>query len=461
MDPISILQKYYGYSSFRPGQLESIQSVLAGRDTLAVLPTGGGKSVCFQVPSLILGGTTLVISPLISLMQDQVAQLTRRQIKSTYLNSTLSPTELAERTAQLAAGHWQLVYVAPERLGQTSLLQACQSANIPLLAVDEAHCISQWGHDFRPAYVKIAEFITQLPRRPTIMAVTATATPRVQDEIVTTLQLRSPRRIFTSFRRTNLHLRVFRCQTSWQREFMIAYWLLAKGQWPAIIYVSSQSRGEQLAQFLQRRCQPLRVAAYHAGLPADTRQRLQDQFVAGELEVLVATSAFGMGIDKADVRCVIHFHLPTSLEEYYQEAGRAGRDSQPAECLILDYRPAEKISANMVNTEHPGALASWQALQRYVRTKRCRHRFVLNYFGEPAKMSYCTDCDNCVPSSFATPVADRQLYQQFRALGLPASMCCWLTLLKPQHTEAVQLIPGIGQGWLEKWWQKVQHLCAF
>ncbi len=327
----ALLRARFGYPDFRPAQVGAVEAVLGGHDALIVLPTGGGKSLCYQVPALVRGGLTLVLSPLISLMKDQVETLVRRGLPAAYLNSTLSGSEVADRLAEVEAGRLRLLYLAPERLEGGRLLRRLQAAGVALLAVDEAHCISEWGHDFRPSYRRIGAIRDQLGG-PQTVALTATATPEVREDIVRQLALRSPRVVVAGFDRTNLTYHVVPTRNQQDKDDAAVAWL-REAEGTAIVYAPTRKAVERVAGALNRR--RLRAVAYHAGLDDASRQRAQDAFMHEQVRVIVATSAFGMGIDKADVRVVVHHAMPGSLEAYYQEAGRAGRDGRPGTCVML------------------------------------------------------------------------------------------------------------------------------
>ncbi len=466
MDPLPLLEQYFGYQQFRSNQQEIITSVISGHDTLAILPTGGGKSVCYQIPALALPGTTIVISPLISLMQDQVAQLTARGIPATCLTSGLTSYQLQQRQSALAAGEYRLLYVSPERLQSPVLLSLLKRLTIPLVAVDEAHCISQWGHDFRPEYRLIHRCISSFPKRPTLMALTATATNTVKADIVKSLRLQQPRIFLNSFRRHNLFLGKLACQTTWQRDFHMMAFFAQPKHLPGLIYVSSRKKAQFVQASFNHFFPQLKTGLYHAGLTATERATTQALFLANELSLVIATSAFGMGVDKPNVRSVLHYHLPTSLEEYYQEAGRAGRDGETSACVILDHRPSEKIPMSLVAQQSSSHLKSWQALQRYVRSRQCRHRQLLAHFGEKTTDGVnCGMCDICSPGWNKTSPTDKNLYRRLLVLRknlppsqinpLPISVCSWLTLLKPATATEALRIPGIGKAWIDHYWEDV------
>lgn len=399
-----VLKKYYGYSSFRPGQESLIKGILNGNDCMGIMPTGGGKSICYQVPALLLEGITLVISPLISLMKDQVDGLTENAIDSTFINSTLSTREVTARIKALQNGAYKLCYVAPERLGTPEFLSLAKQLNISLVAVDEAHCISQWGHDFRPSYLDIPRFIKALPVRPTVAAFTATATVQVREEIQNLLQLKNPLFEMTGFDRPNLFYQVVKPQS--KSKFVLQYLEKQSPEASGIIFCSTRKSVESLTQELKKR--GFSVAAYHAGFNAEVRQEVQEGFMRDRIKIIVATNAFGMGIDKPDVRYVLHYNLPKNMEAYYQEAGRAGRDGDPSECVLM-YSPADVVKQKMMigssydqfdlNKEREDMLhANLQILVNYCHAQGCLRAEILNYFGEMGEEN-CASCGNCNSTS--------------------------------------------------------------
>jgi ATP-dependent DNA helicase RecQ len=329
--PRDVLKKFFGYDDFRPGQLRAVEAIVAGRDTMVVLPTGGGKSICYQIPALMLPGLTVVISPLISLMKDQVDTLVRRNIPATFVNSTLTPGEISERMGRVYRGETKLLYLAPERFAFGDLGERLSRVGVSLLAVDEAHCISEWGHDFRPSYLRIGEIRDKLKARCT-MALTATATPRVRADISRLLELSDPETIVTGFDRTNLTYYVASARSDDDKDELLVRFLKER-EGLAVVYASTRKAVDRIASLLKKNKVP--AAAYHAGLDDDHRHEIQDAFMKERVRAIVATNAFGMGIDKANVRLVIHHAMPGTLEAYYQEAGRAGRDGQPAEAILL------------------------------------------------------------------------------------------------------------------------------
>ena len=383
------LQEHFGYSSFRPGQKEIINTILSGQDTLGILPTGGGKSVCYQLPALMLPGLTVVISPLISLMKDQVDTLTQQGVQAAYLNSTISSEEFQDIIQQLRQRTLKMLYVAPERLENPSFQAFLSKQNISLFAVDEAHCVSQWGFDFRPSYRNITQFINQLPQRPRMAAFTATATKRVQDDIVTQLELEDPGVFINSFDRPNIKFSVIE-----PNNRLVTLHSLINHDEAIIIYANTRKQVDKL--HLELKQQGYAVNKYHAGMEHDQRQQSQSEFINDECNIIVATNAFGMGIDKTDVRKVIHFNLPKDLESYYQEAGRAGRDSLDAEAILL-YHSQDIMTNKFLIAQSNDELAHrrLEMMIQYASFTGCLRNFILRYFGEFPNEP-CGNCSNCM-----------------------------------------------------------------
>lgn len=383
------LQEHFGYSSFRPGQKEIINTILSGQDTLGILPTGGGKSVCYQLPALMLPGLTVVISPLISLMKDQVDTLTQLGVQAAYLNSTISSEEFQDIIQQLRQRTLKMLYVAPERLENPSFQEFLSKQNISLFAVDEAHCVSQWGFDFRPSYRNITQFINQLPQRPKMAAFTATATKRVQDDIVAQLELEDPGVFINSFDRPNIKFSVIEPNN----RLVTLHSLINHGE-AIIIYANTRKQVDKL--HLELKQQGYAVNKYHAGMEHDQRQQSQSEFINDECNIIVATNAFGMGIDKTDVRKVIHFNLPKDLESYYQEAGRAGRDSLDAEAILL-YHSQDIMTNKFLIAQSNDELAHrrLEMMIQYASFTGCLRNFILRYFGEFPNEA-CGNCSNCM-----------------------------------------------------------------
>ncbi len=402
-EPLEILKNYFGYSSFREGQELLIEAILTGRDVLGIMPTGSGKSVCYQVPALLLPGVTIVVSPLISLMKDQVQALNQAGIHAAYINSSLSEGQIAKALQLAAGGRYKIIYVAPERLETYGFLQFARQIEISMLTVDEAHCISQWGQDFRPSYLNILPFIRLLSKRPVISAFTATATERVKEDISCVLGLVEPQILVTGFDRKNLF---FSVETPKKKLDYVIRYVEEHPDESGVIYCATRKNVELV--YGQLLTAGVSVTKYHAGLEQEERKQNQEEFMYDQKPVMVATNAFGMGIDKSNIRYVLHYNMPQSMENYYQEAGRAGRDGAAAECVLLYSAQDLVINRYLLESKEPNPENSEEdllALQErdlerlrqmsyYAMTKRCLREYILQYFGEVGK-GRCENCSNC------------------------------------------------------------------
>ena len=399
-----VLKKYFGYDSFRAGQETLVNGILSGRDTLGIMPTGAGKSLCYQIPALLMSGITLVVSPLISLMKDQVTALNQAGIHAAYLNSSLTPGQYQTALRNLVQGRYKIVYVAPERLLTDSFLWAASQIEISMVSVDEAHCISQWGQDFRPSYLKIPDFVEQLPVRPVVSAFTATATAEVREDITAILGLQDPVTLVTGFDRKNLRFSVK--QPADKMAATLAY-IMEHPDECGIIYCLTRKTVEEVHNALVGR--GFSATRYHAGLSDEERRKNQEDFIFDRKEIMVATNAFGMGIDKSNVRYVLHYNMPKNMESYYQEAGRAGRDGLPSECILFysgqdvvtNQFFIDRMEAAEGMDEETAALVQERERERlkkmtfYCFTNDCLRSYILRYFGEYGD-SYCGNCSNCL-----------------------------------------------------------------
>lgn len=402
---LETLKNYFGYSSFREGQEKIVTAILDRRDVLAVMPTGAGKSICYQVPALMLPGITIVISPLISLMQDQVKSLNAAGIRAAYINSSLSETQITKALEYAAQGVYKIIYVAPERLETWEFRQFVERVDISMVTVDEAHCISQWGQDFRPSYLKIVDFVNSLSDRPILSAFTATATEEVKTDIACILGLRDPAVVLTGFDRPNLYYRVESIRTAKGKEEFLADYIEKHPDESGIIYCATRKNVDAVYELLLNKGVP--IARYHAGMNSEERKVSQDDFIYDRLSVIVATNAFGMGIDKSNVRYVIHYNMPQSMENYYQEAGRAGRDGETSQCILLfsqqdiminrflleqkDFSEVLPEDAELIRQRDARRL---QVMEGYCRTTSCLRNYILEYFGEKVSVP-CDNCGNC------------------------------------------------------------------
>ena len=401
--PKEVLKAVFGYDSFRQGQESVINAVLDGRDILAVMPTGAGKSLCYQVPAMLLSGITLVISPLISLMQDQVKALNEAGVDAAFINSSLSEKEMHDTFKNASKGQYKIIYVAPERLMSEGFVRLAKGVEISMITVDEAHCISQWGQDFRPSYMDIAEFVNVLDKRPIISAFTATATQSVREDIICSLGLTNPYFLVTGFDRENLFFQVEKPQS--KDRLILDYLDRHKGE-SGIIYCATRKNVDSLYTLLKKR--NISVAKYHAGMSIEERKQMQDDFVFDYTSIVIATNAFGMGIDKSNVRFVIHYNMPSSMENYYQEAGRAGRDGLNSECILLfspqdiiinrfllEHKDFSDIDPTDAMTIRERDVKRLQIMEGYCYTTECLRNYILKYFGEDPKRP-CDDCGNCL-----------------------------------------------------------------
>ena len=401
--PKEALKAVFGYDSFRQGQESVINAVLDGRDILAVMPTGAGKSLCYQVPAMLLSGITLVISPLISLMQDQVKALNEAGVDAAFINSSLSEKEMHDTFKNASKGQYKIIYVAPERLMSEGFVRLAKGVEISMITVDEAHCISQWGQDFRPSYMDIAEFVNVLDKRPIISAFTATATQNVREDIICSLGLTNPYFLVTGFDRENLFFQVDKPKS--KDRFILDYLDRHKGE-SGIIYCATRKNVDSLYTLLKKR--NVSVAKYHAGMSIEERKQMQDDFVFDYTSIVIATNAFGMGIDKSNVRFVIHYNMPSSMENYYQEAGRAGRDGLNSECILLfspqdiiinrfllEHKDFSDIDPTDAMTIRERDIKRLQIMEGYCYTTECLRNYILKYFGENPKKP-CDDCGNCL-----------------------------------------------------------------
>ena len=401
--PKEALKAVFGYDSFRQGQESVINAVLDGRDILAVMPTGAGKSLCYQVPAMLLSGITLVISPLISLMQDQVKALNEAGVDAAFINSSLSEKEMHDTFKNASKGQYKIIYVAPERLMSEGFVRLAKGVEISMITVDEAHCISQWGQDFRPSYMDIAEFVNVLDKRPIISAFTATATQNVREDIICSLGLTNPYFLVTGFDRENLFFQVDKPKS--KDRFILDYLDRHKGE-SGIIYCATRKNVDSLYTLLKKR--NISVAKYHAGMSIEERKQMQDDFVFDYTSIVIATNAFGMGIDKSNVRFVIHYNMPSSMENYYQEAGRAGRDGLNSECILLfspqdiiinrfllEHKDFSEIDPTDAMTIRERDIKRLQIMEGYCYTTECLRNYILKYFGEDPKKP-CDDCGNCL-----------------------------------------------------------------
>ena len=400
-----ILRDYFGYDSFRTGQENVISNVLSGEDTLCVMPTGGGKSICYQVPALVMEGTVLVISPLISLMKDQVDALHEAGIAAAYINSSLSSEEYRDTMDRAEQGEYRLLYVAPERLDSPSFTNRLRKIYVPMIAIDEAHCISQWGHDFRPSYRNISRIITAFDEQPVVLALTATATPDVREDICRQLDITPANTVMTGFERANLTFSVIKGQ---DRDKYVKEYVRKNDGEAGIIYAATRKAVDAVHETLRK--SGVAVAKYHAGLSDVERQSEQDRFLMDEATVMVATNAFGMGIDKSNIRYVIHYQMPKNMESYYQEAGRAGRDGLDSACTLLFSSQDVQTQRFLIDQSQdenriPAELEKLQSMIDFCHTESCLQKFIITYFGE-TEVTDCGRCANCTDTRESSDVTE-------------------------------------------------------
>lgn len=411
-DKLSVLEEYFGHDSFREGQDRITDSLLGGHDVLGIMPTGAGKSICYQVPALMFDGITIVVSPLISLMKDQVSALVQSGVAAAYINSSLTHAQYLKVLQNTESGKYKIIYVAPERLCAPAFLGICRNLNISMVAVDEAHCVSQWGQDFRPSYLKIPDFIDALNSRPVVGAFTATATGDVRDDIKTLLRLVSPLVVTTGFDRPNLFFSVMQPKN---KSIELMKLIKERKNESGIVYCSTRKAVEEVCELLQKN--GFAATRYHAGLDENERRRNQDDFVYDRAAIMVATNAFGMGIDKSNVSFVIHYNMPKNMESYYQEAGRAGRDSRSADCILLYSAKDVRTNQFLINNSEPNPDLTEDEQEEvrrrdrerlkqmtfYCTTHKCLRKFILEYFGDKGP-ERCEKCSNCLSNHENTDI---------------------------------------------------------
>lgn len=465
--PLSVLNKYYGYNQFRPNQEKIIKAILKRKSILAIMPTGGGKSICFQIPGIIFSGITIVISPLISLMKDQVDQLNDLKINSTYLNSNLSSQELKQRLTDIKNRKFKFIYLAPERLENKKFLEICQFLSINFLVIDEAHCLSMWGHDFRPSYLKILKFLTKIHQNPVIAAFTATASPEAQNDILNQLKIKKENLFLQSFIKENLNIKVLQCQSIWQKNIYLLKILKKHQKENGIIYVTTRKSAEKLTHIINNfKILKSECGCYHGGLDAQKKDFIQEKFLKNHIQVIVATNAFGMGINKTNINYIVHYEISANLENYYQEIGRAGRDRSQANCYLLYFPHDLIINANFINNPNL-KLQRRKILRRklfmikqYAEIQTCRLNFIVNYFGEKNNLQ-CQKCDNCL-GKYKLECLNDLLVDFLKNLALkyqisPSEILNFhqfklIEIIKPKTKEDFLKIPGIGAGWLDRYY---------
>lgn len=457
-----ILKQYFGFDSFREGQKEIVDSIISGKDTLAIRSTGSGKSICFQVPALYFPHLTLVISPLISLMSDQVQALSNKNIAATFINSSLPADEIKTRTKNLLEQKYKLLYLSPEKLESAQFSKLLTNIPISFIAVDESHCISMWGHDFRPSYTKIPNFVQSLKKRPVIAALTATATPQIANDIVSCLALKQPVVFKQSSLRINLQLNVIQCNNVATKQLYLIKLLLKHNHDSGIIYCSTRKETEKTAQLInslnhKQLLTQTPVLAYHGGQDNAYRETVQTQFIHDQTRLIVATNAFGMGVDKSNIRFVIHYQLPANIENYYQEVGRAGRDGKDSNCYLLFHHKDALIQEGMVSQASANRVKiekqKLKKLLEMVLGNKCLQRNLANYFGDQLDEN-CGVCSNCQPIKINFSQEEQLRWeniQQHELLHkLPHQLQLLITLINPSNENEWQQLPAIGEGLRKK-----------
>lgn len=467
--PLEILQKYFGHSQLRSGQQEIIGAIIAKNDCLAILPTGGGKSVCFQVPGLIFPGITIVVSPLISLMKDQVDTLNSKKISACYISSLLSKDQLNATYELIQLNKYKFIYIAPERLESNRFQKIIAKLNISLLVIDEAHCISSWGDSFRPSYQKIIHHTKTFIKNCPIVAFTATANKRVQAEICRALKLNNPYIYYKSFARTNLYIEVIHTYNQTIKNLVLLRLLKKHKNQAGIIYCSTRNSTEQLAEYLNRFGVP--AIFYHGGLTNIEKQNAQVSFCNGHKKIIVATNAFGMGIDVENIRFVIHYQIPGSIENYYQEIGRAGRDQNDSFCYLFFCKSDTTIQYKLLKN-FPKKIAEFEKMKKLIQQKKCRSKNILEYFGE--NILNCNNCDVCrkiiYKSQLTIYVSKSEIFSirnilQMREKNtninkqfpITDTLIAYLALIRPKDKSEYLAIPGIGIGFITTWFAKIKQ----